>query len=574
MLLSSRATPPQPLKLAGPERYLSIKSLLPSTPIPSPSLPSILPRHGKKPPKLNSRRFVRALLWLSLLIGVYYLATSGKKVDPHSTDSAVLTSLGNVYEGGEALELPDRPTPLALMDGKGKRHWTVWIPPSRGFPLPSSEYADLCSQAENVAGHVAGRRRSSQKSQQQDYMRHDPNYLDVDEAQARHFLPTGAEKKNVDSTATPQQTSLPVCNSTLTYVLDATDAGLGSALLGIWLSYGLAERENRSFFIDDSNFPYGNYSTFFIPPTPPPCRPPVPSHRVPCPHQAKHVVVSAATTTKWTFGESFRRQYSQREIFAMARTGYEALFKLRKDDDDYVRTRTMKLRTGTLTKTNPSAAVGDRDGEGEGDRQENGLLGIHIRRGDRHPYEFAYQLGYLPPDRYLSMARKLVGQSERWKLILASDDAEMYDNLDLPDTVRAQQRISLASKKSLGSGLGWEGGFFKDVFWSLGLPAGAPTKAETSYSRESLPQSSTQQVDGSGGRDYRTDPTKEALRLRELLGRAYLLDLAVLAQSDKVVCGVSSHACRILAVMLGWERAFQNNDWTNVDGDYGWKALD
>lgn len=572
MLLSSRANPPKPLKLGGPERYLSLKSLLPATPIPSPSLPSILPRHGKKPPKLNSRRFVRALLWLSCVIGLYYLLTSvtGK------TEKTLLNNLASfpsfqaskTYEVVGAVELPDHPAAIALTDSEGKQQWTIFIPQARAFPLPSTEYAEICSQAEEAARHVAGRRQKSRGNNDFDPLQYDPKYIDVDEAQSRHFLPKDRDAE-IEHAAKNDASNLPVCNTSLTYVLDATDAGLGSALLAMWLSYSLAERQDRSFFIDDTNFPYGNYSTFFIPPTTPACRPPPPSHRVPCPHQAKHLVVSAATT-KWIFGESFHRHHTSHEMFDMARTGYDALFKLRKEDDDYVRTRTAKLRGGTAT------------GE-DVPRPENGLVGIHIRRGDRHPYEFAYELGYLPPDRYMAVARKLVGHSDRWKLMLASDDAEMYDNIELPDTIRAQQRISLASKKSLGSGLGWEGGFFKDVFWSLGLPAHAederrigspaPTKAKSDLSTGSLQQASAANLYVQA-RDYRTNPTKEALQLRELLGRAYLLDLAMLAQSDKVVCGVSSNACRILAVMLGWKRAFENGDWINVDGDYGWRALD
>ncbi|EXJ81485.1 hypothetical protein A1O3_07778 [Capronia epimyces CBS 606.96] len=581
MLLSSRANPPKPLKLAGPGLHVSLKSLLPSTPIPSPSLPSILPRHGKKPPKLNSRRLVRAILWLSVLIGVYYLATfafaststSGGTRKPRLTGLTFLTSFGKTYEIVEALELPDHPTPLALADGEGKHHWTISIPSGLGFPLASSVYADICSQADEVARQVGGRGRR-QNTRHGDYMQHDAHFLDVHEAQARHFLPRDRETgKDWDSApqaaAEPNQPPSPgraVCNKTLTYVLDATDAGLGSALLGMWLSYGLAEREGRSFFIDDTNFPYGNYSTFFVPPAPPACRLPPPSHRVPCPHQASHLVVSAATA-RWTFGAAFHEHHPQRDIYEMARSGFEALFKLRKEDDDYVRARAAKLRTGP----GPTPAHG----------LENGLLGIHIRRGDRHPYEFAYQLGYLPPDRYLAVARRLVGQSERWKLMLASDDADMYDHIELPDTIRAQQRISLASKKSLGSGgLGWERGFFTDVFWSLGLPThgpeqrrlGSPAPSRAKPNPNPNPHSSATQANDI--QDYRTNPTKEALQLRELLGRAYLLDLAMLAQSDKVVCGVSSNACRILAVMLGWERAFENNDWTNVDGNHGWRALD
>ena len=74
-------------------------------------------------------------------------------------------------------------------------------------------------------------------------------------------------------------------------------------------------------------------------------------------------------------------------------------------------------------------------------------------------------------------------------------------------------------------------------------------------------------------RDYRTHPTDESRQLREYIGRAYLLDLAVLGGSDGVVCAVSSVACRILAVMLGWDKAMEEGKWVNVDVGQ-WKALD
>lgn len=561
MLLSSRASPPKPLTFGGPDRYLSIKQFLPRTPIPSPSLPSILPRHGKKPPKLNSRRIIRGLLWLSALILVYYLLSLGRKKTHRLAELTFLTSLGKTYEIVEASELPEHPTPLALTDSKGKHHWTISIPQILGFPLPSTDYADICAQVDEVARHVAGGRREDKQS---DYYKDDLNFIDVEEAQSQGFLPPERQPATNNH-------QFPICEKSMTYVLDAADAGLGSALLGLWLSYGLAAREERSFFIDDTNFPYGNFSTFFADQPRPRCGLPPPTHRVPCPHQAKHLVVSAATTS-WIFGESFHTHYTQREIFDMARAGYEALFKLNNADDEYVRSRTARLRTGEST-------------DEEGNNLENGLVGIHIRRGDRHPYSFAYSQNYLPPDTFMSAARKLVGQSDRWKILLASDDADMYDHIELPEVIRAQERISLASKKKLGSELGWEGGFFKDVFWALGLPehvkelkkvgSPQPTKAkakdqETKSDQRRVHAAQIEEV----VRDYKTNPTKEALQLRELLGRAYLLDLAMLAQSDKVVCGVSSNACRILAVMLGWERAFENNDWTNVDGSYGWRVLD
>ncbi|EXJ76023.1 uncharacterized protein A1O5_00531 [Cladophialophora psammophila CBS 110553] len=584
MLLSSRASPPKPLRFgasastSASDRYLSIRQFLPSTPIPSPSLPSILPRHGKKPPKLNSRKIVRGLFWLSCIIAIYYLVSFGRTKSHKLAELTFLTSLGKVYEIVEAAELPDHPTPLALTDAKGKHHWTISIPHELPFPLPYTDYADICSQVDEVARHVAGPR---DKSHQSVYYHDDPNFIDVQEAQSQHFLPPEPYSPSHE-----KEHNLPVCEKSLTYVLDAADAGLGSTLLGLWLSYSLARREDRALFIDDTHFPYGQYSTFFASKPSPSCRLPGPSHRVPCPHQARHLVVSAATTS-WIFGESFHNHFSQREIFDMAREGYEALFKLRPQDEQYVLSRVEKLRKDVDTSIATSSIPQDKDFDDDDDYwndvpPENGLVGIHIRRGDRHPFSLTYSQNYIPPEIYMATALKLVGQSSQWKFLVASDDADMYDHIDLPNTLRAQERISLASKKKLasmgqGGGLGWEGGFFKDVFWGLGLPQDVKERKKWGSPMPMKAKHRFGEKDDDGRekrRDYRTHPTKEALQLRELLGRAYLLDLAMLAQSDKVICGVSANACRILAVMLGWERSFEKKDWNNVDGGYRWRALD
>ena len=45
-----------------------------------------------------------------------------------------------------------------------------------------------------------------------------------------------------------------VCKRNLTYMLDSPDSGLGRILLGLWSAYGLAVSENRTFFVDDSNW--------------------------------------------------------------------------------------------------------------------------------------------------------------------------------------------------------------------------------------------------------------------------------------------------------------------------------
>ena len=62
---------------------------------------------------------------------------------------------------------------------------------------------------------------------------------------------------------------------------------------------------------------------------------------------------------------------------------------------------------------------------------------------------------------------------------------------------------------------------------------------------------------------------ENAAAMRQLVGRGYLLDIDVLAHSDSVVCAVSSATCRILAVMMGWDKLKAGN-WVNVDDGRSW----
>jgi hypothetical protein len=606
MILSSRASPPKPLKFnaKSTDRYLSIRHLLPSTPIPSPSLPSILPRHGKKPPKLNSRKIVRVIFYLAVLIGLYQLISVGKESSRQLANFTFSSSLGKTYEIIGASELPEYPTPLAVTDRKGKPRWTISIPQALEFPLPGVDYADICSQAEEVARHVAGK---DYKPEYEHFNYNDPNYLDVDIAQSQHFLPADTRLPG------GSDKDIPICEKSLTYVLDATDAGFGSALLGLWLSYALAQRQHRAFFIDDTHFAYGKYSTYFSSPQQffpkgmSPCRQPPPSHYVPCPRQAKHLAISASTTS-WTFGSSFHAHYSRREIFTMARLGFETLFHLTTEDTAYIKSRAVKLRQPSPT----NKPIPQSPDEYPFSIPQTGLIGIHIRRGDRHPFSHAYSHSYIPPSTYYNTALSLIGKSANHQIILATDDADLYaDHVDLPNTLRAQTKISLASKKHLeksgqAGGLGWEGGFFEGVFWGLGLSEAEkfdvkrrgdghgsplPMKVKGRYGEKDehgrerrVHHHEPHHAHGSPkdivaaeadvGRDFRTHPTDAQLRLREFIGRAYLLDLAVLKEADRVVCGVSSYGCRILAVMMGWERSFEKGEWRNVEMGYEWRPLD
>ena len=559
MLLASRSMPPRLLHVPKySNKNSAFKEFLLHSPLPSPALPSILPRHGKKPPALNTRRALRYLIWLFILTGAFYLFSwmFGQEVS-HERQQYEHAD-GNSYEIVEDSRLPDFSSPLAVTDKNGDLRWTIHIPSNKGFPLQPQEYKDICEHVDEVASHVATEKGNHQNVQSLQYYDQDPNYIDVAEAQLSELLPFDKNFKPGGD--------LPMCKSSMIYVLDSEDAGLGGSLLGLWLAYGLAQREKRAFFIDDSQFAYGKYRDLFAAPPPPNCRPAPSTHRVPCPRMSQHLVISSSTW-RWTFGEAFHQKFNDKQIFAMMRTGYENLFRLLPEDQIYVATRLTELRK----------QIGSQEL----------LAGMHIRRGDRHPDEFQYKQGYIPPGEYLSALRELVESSTSTFLttslkkgctfVLASDDADMYYDIDLQEhIIRAQDRISLTSAKQLGEfgGTGWERGFFKDAFWNVGVPETArkqrllnsplPTK-DSKFEQEIISLHDNH-------RDYKMNPTAESLQLRNYIGRAYLLDLAVLAQSDRMVCAVSSRGCRLLGVMMGWDKV-EKGYWKNIDqaDTVGWR---
>ena len=301
-----------------------------------------------------------------------------------------------------------------------------------------------------------------------------------------------------------------------------------------------------------------------MPPVPT-CTPPPASRILPCPHHASHLVVSAATID-WTFNDRFYNYFregrsntvkKQRQIYSMLYDGYNDLFQLIGEDAAFLKHKLSVLRSSN-----------------------NPIIGMHIRRGDRHPLELEFSKDYLPFERFTGTAQEVLRRVQSAlphnstaiapTLLLASDDPDIVISPDIlqtlpsdfPSLSRAQDRIVLASKRTLepavpfrepGSAYtkhvdensGWEGGFYAALFNSLGRQR------------------------GDSDQDVSVEVQAQAAQLRALLGRAYLLDLAVLSQTDGVVCAVSSAACRLMGVMMGWESVVGKR-WVNVDDGRGW----
>jgi hypothetical protein len=542
-----------------------------------------------------------------------------------------------------------------LDDKKGRKKWTVSIPAHHDFPLPPSRYHEICQQAEHIARELHPSKKTKRHT---GYYERDSYFVDVAEAQKQGLLPTTKKDGKVGEGVVSEEAAAGhrTCAKSLTYVMETSEAGMGNTLMGMWTAYGLAKKEGRAFFIDDTRWPYGNFSQYFAVPRHPNCLPPPTAERLPCPHSAKHLVVSAATFP-FTFGPAFTAQFTdvrksneaarRKPMFDLLRAGYEELFHLADQGDaDYVQQRV--------------------DGMFKKVRKEGGSnVGIHVRRGDLHPWDYQYEKDYLPLVQYMDEARQILydkyehdedheedeelpiegkgivnglevstegappkhtdraehghGKQQKKKrsklngtglmprhgapgimasqLYIASDDADVYAAPEVARTVRAQDRIVLASKTVLEAASGgrtnpwideihgWEGGFYRDQFFGLGRPDADRFKYLSKWAH--APDSSNEQDTSSslefgrvGGvmlEDENPDnvdpPPEAAMAMRSLVGRAYLMDLAVLSQGDAVVCAVSASACRILAVMMGWEAAMVENKWRNVDGGFSWRGL-
>ncbi|PGH18760.1 hypothetical protein AJ79_00173 [Helicocarpus griseus UAMH5409] len=569
------------------------------SPLPSPSLPSIVPCHGKQLPSKWPRRAWRLLCWTIgvVLIIWFVLSWQGSERLPHAVN--YLSHDGGPLEIVGSDDLPEAPSPVMVTDQRGRSRWTISIPRHIEFPLPPSSYARICSQAMELSHNVENIKNnkpaSAHRAAHHGYYWKDKNFMDVSDAENNGLLPTSGGRDTREGLGvvggeiyTDGVKEVPVCEKSLTYVMQTEDAGMGATIMGVWMSYGLAQYEGRAFFVDDTNWAYGKYTTYFKLPPMPSCRPPPSSQRIPCPHQARHLLISSATTT-WSFGHAFNDKFEdahkmgihrQKNIFNLLRTGYEALFHLTGDDAKYLSQRLHELNTSI--------------------RAKGGIeVGIHVRHGDRHPMEFQYQKSYLPLELYIDTAYDILTSfrrsnikptpflgPDRSRILLASDDPDVYSAGEMVDTEKAQSMISLVSKSALDAAtaaqggsknmmdgnIGWEGGFFRDMFWSLGAPPPPPAAWSPPASRRE-PHLRPRSVELADMVTFRFHPPPDALQLRELIGRAYLLDLAVLGQSDAVVCGVSSVACRLLAVMVGWEGVVSGSKWKNVDGTWGWKGI-
>lgn len=249
--------------LSSTSSRFSFNHLLTSPP-PSPGLPALIPRHGKPVPTRKPRTYVRGLLWLAGVAMMLWYGSAMIGSERGIKAVGWATGSGQQFEMVGDSELPNFPTPVIVADKRGRSKWTVSIPPNSVFPLKPQQYAEICAHNMEVSKRVADMHRhiSKEHAAHYSYSHVDPNFMDVKEAEEHGLLPgpKGRTTSKHDQGGSvigdddEQLISLPVCKKTLTFVLETPDAGLGKTLMQLWTAYGLAKKEERDFFVDDSRW--------------------------------------------------------------------------------------------------------------------------------------------------------------------------------------------------------------------------------------------------------------------------------------------------------------------------------
>ncbi|CUS12921.1 unnamed protein product, partial [Tuber aestivum] len=453
-----------------------------------------LPRHGKedddddKPRRAGSGltrgRVLLIAIVLSSIVWLLLVFQPPASPKPSEIDPASITSV----------------EPTMLDYGEGNQKWTWRLPDNLGGLLRPHVYGEMCRAAGRASAAAAGHGGHGGHAHH--------GYYWVDD----HFLNPRVEDEGA---------LRGVCKRSLTYMLDSSDPGLGGMLLGLWSAYGLAMSENRTFFVDDSNWSWGTYATYFLP-RKPSCRPPPPSIVIPCVNQAPHLLVAHSTTSA-TFGHAFtdffedaRKMGVQRQhkIFALARSGYEALFRLRLSpaDEEAVEARKNQL-------------------EEEGGNRK--VLAVQIRRGDGKDKAFEWRkTGHVPVSHYADLISSATANAGgNATVLLSSDDPEVYSLAEFASYTPAQ------------------------------LPPPPPD------TRNILPGGWTRQAFG----DARAGESEAVTNM----AREYFRDVKILGEAASTLfCGGNGNTCRVLAVVMGWQTAVEEKGWVNVDDGRGWFGVD
>ncbi|EJD54235.1 hypothetical protein AURDEDRAFT_109967 [Auricularia subglabra TFB-10046 SS5] len=310
----------------------------------------------------------------------------------------------------------------------------------------------------------------------------------------------------------PSASNKRVCTSTITYMLDGY-VGLAADLAYMAQIAALARDRNRTFFVMDKWWNRGRWEDYFVdvhktqPGPEPDCLPPPPEELVACPRTARHWIIGSRTA-KFHLSHEFMDEFEDpfKRDLDRQRPMYDAA--LQSVQETIVPSTRMK----TLISTARRSIGGD-----------GGYVGVHIRHGDQLPKAWKYRKGFVPISEFVDGARTV-------------QTAAIWAASDSPAAIAD---------------------FKEEIGHSVQV---------TSVSRDLAPD-----ADSPGYVQKEWQHVGEAERRR--LTQGMVVDLALLSglwlpadEAPKaVVCTYGSNVCRLAAVALGWERAFNEKRWVEVD---------
>ncbi|KDQ63088.1 hypothetical protein JAAARDRAFT_29085 [Jaapia argillacea MUCL 33604] len=344
----------------------------------------------------------------------------------------------------------------------------------------------------------------------------------------------------------PENEATRVCTSTITYMLDGR-VGLLADLSLLAQVAGMAREQNRTFLVDDTYWNRGKWTDHFQdvrsrqPGPEPGCRAPPPEELVACPRTARHWVLNSRTAKfhlGHAFSEAFEDPYGHglnrlKPIFSRARESFTKTIRPNAHNAALIRSAREELAAISLQNTTEAA-------------NPEAYFGIHIRRGDRHPYSWPFHNGYVPMEHFVQAIQ---------------DTRDRLDHpgfLDIPqDTPTSVVYVATDSP-------------IANEEFTNAVP---PHLTLFSLSRSKNPDLSILQ----SSREYiqkEFNALTETARVAETKG--IIVDFALLSgawawDGDVIpiatVCTISSNICKMTAVGLGWERAFGYGNGRHEDGN-------
>ncbi|KAH9813736.1 hypothetical protein DFH28DRAFT_337607 [Melampsora americana] len=351
-----------------------------------------------------------------------------------------------------------------------------------------------------------------------------------------------------------------ICEKSLTYLLD-DDFGMAFHLNAISLSIALAKQDQRTFFLADGDWDRGLWKDHFLELPLPDCQPPPIEEMKGCPRSSKHWIITSSifpyhfSTSELltTFGNHQSQNqpitqglttrlipYERKLIFEMSKESLEENFKLNEENLRLIDETKMEIINSKVWKE-----VEEGEGEGEGEGKLAPFVSVHIRKGDRHPFDPEHKLDYIPIHDYIHAINSTWIQSR-----LTNPKLPIFPNVYVAsDTPLIMDTL-----------------FGLVPQWNLFHLSQSSSNRLNSISH---PHEYSQAHFHAHSKSERIDYTRGQIIDMNFLGgswpssKIHPLDL-----SEKplgTICTVSSNICQFAALQLGWNTSFDEAKWINLD---------